>query len=159
MRKHVLPIAVPIRGFACIVLALGAAVAVRAPSFALERPPAGPAACEDPIEVELVMLTSIDWKPGAQIPEEIRKLDGKRIRIKGVMAMGTVEGVDSFQLVNDGCACGTTKVQHCVDVKLADDTTEYTPDEITVTGTFSVGEVEEDGFVVSLYRLADATYE
>ncbi len=156
MRKPSL--AASIRRLACAAALLVAAAAVRAPLLAQDEPP-GCAARDEPIEVELVTLTSIDWKPGNEIPEEIRKLDGKRIRINGVMAMGTVEGIDTFQLVSDGCACGTTKVHHFVEVTLADDTTEYSPDEITVTGTFSVGEVEEDGFVVSLYRIADATYE
>jgi hypothetical protein len=114
---------------------------------------------DEPIEVDLIELTLIDWQPGKEVPEKIKKLDGKRIRIKGLMAMGTVEGVDTFNLVTSGCSCGTTKLQHFVKVTLADDVTQFTPDEITLTGTFSVGEVEEDGFVTSLYRLKDAAIE
>ena len=114
---------------------------------------------DEPIEVDLVELTSIDWKPGQKVPKKFQELDGKRVVIKGVMALGTVEGVDNFQLVNDGCNCGTGKVQHFVQVTLAEGVTQYTPDEITVSGTFSVGELVEDGFVVSLFRLKDATIE
>jgi hypothetical protein len=114
---------------------------------------------DEPIEVDLIELTLIDWQPGKEVPEKIKKLDGKHIRIKGLMAMGTVEGVDTFNLVTSGCSCGTTKLQHFVKVTLADDVTQFTPDELTLTGVFSVGEEEEDGFVTSLYRLKDAAIE
>ena len=40
-----------------------------------------------------------------------------------------------------------------IEVSLTEDTTSFDPDIIWVEGTLSVGEVREDGFVVSLFRL------
>ncbi len=142
-----------------VVLSFALGAMALAPVASLQASPAPPVVDDEPIEVELSDLTTIDWRPGREVPEKIRKLDGKRIRIKGLMAMGTVEGVDTFNLVTSGCSCGTTKVQHFVKVTLADDVTQFTPDELTLTGVFSVGEEEEDGFVTSLYRLKDAAIE
>ena len=69
------------------------------------------------------------------------------------MGVGTLEGVDSFELLPEACECGRSKIQHFVDVTLTEGLTSYRPGRITIEGTFSVGEVEEDGFVVSMYRL------
>jgi hypothetical protein len=110
---------------------------------------------DEPIEVDLIELTLIDWRPKG-VPRDQARRETHPHRGDGV---GTVEGVDTFNLVTSGCSCGTTKLQHFVKVTLADDVTQFTPDEITLTGTFSVGEVEEDGFVTSLYRLKDAAIE
>ena len=108
---------------------------------------------EDPIEVNIAWLTSLDYKPGMKLPEEILALDGKKIQLVGYMAIGTLEGSESFELVPESCECGRSKVQHFIDVTMTDDVARFTPGRITLVGTFSVGEVKEDGFVTSLYRL------
>jgi hypothetical protein len=108
---------------------------------------------DDPIEVNIDWLTSVDYKPGMKLPDEILALDGKQVQLVGYMAIGTLEGDESFEFVPESCECGRSKVQHFIDVTLTDDVATFTPGRITLVGKFSVGEVKEDGFVTSLYRL------
>ena len=128
-----------------LILSLGAA------SFAT---PAPVPTTEDPvIELSLLDLMSIDYRPGKKLPPWVRSLDGRAVRIEGYMALGTPEGDDKFELVWDSCGCGQSNVNHFIEVSLTEDTTSFDPDIIWVEGTFSVGEIREDGFVVSLFRL------
>lgn len=112
-----------------------------------------PVSDDDPIEVNIAWLTSLEYRPGMKLPEEILALDGKKIQLVGYMAIGTLEGSESFELVPESCECGRSKVQHFIDVTMTEDVSRFTPGRITLVGTFSVGEVKEDGFVTSLYRL------
>lgn len=106
------------------------------------------------LQVSMQKLNGIEWEPGDEVPEEIAAYDGKRIEISGFMRNGTVEGESWFDLTNDSCGCGTSKLQHFVRVTIEDDTVSYDPKELTLTGSFEVSEREdEDGFVESLYRL------
>ena len=115
---------------------------------------AGPVADEEQaVKVDIAKLTSIKYRRGKTLPADIRELDGKRIRIEGYMSIGTMEGVESFELGPEACECGRSKVQHFIDVTMTDGLTVYRPGRFTIEGTFSVGEEEEDGFVVSLYRM------
>ncbi len=114
---------------------------------------------DDALAVEIVKLTSIDYRRGKDLPDDIQELDGKRIRIEGYMGIGTLEGVESFELLPEACECGRSKVQHFIDVTLTDGLTAYQPGRITIEGIFSAGEVEEDGFVVSLYRMTITSLE
>lgn len=108
---------------------------------------------DDPVEVSIAKLTSVEYKPGDDLPQEITDLDGQEISLEGYMALGTIEGVDHFELVPEPCECGRSKVQHFIDVKIEQGNVSYRPGRITLVGTFDVGEEVEDGFVVSLYRL------
>jgi hypothetical protein len=108
---------------------------------------------EEAVEVSIEKLTSIEYRPGQELPDEIAELDGKTVTIEGYMAIGTLEGVQKFELVPEPCECGRSKVQHFIDVTLTEGTTTFTPGRIELEGKLSVSEVEEDGFVVSLYRL------
>jgi hypothetical protein len=103
--------------------------------------------------VSIDWLTSLDYRRGMRLPDEILALDGQEVRISGYMAIGTLEGADVFELVPESCECGRSKVQHFIEVTLTEDRVRFMPGRIELTGKFSVGEVEEDGFVVSLYRL------
>ena len=115
-------------------------------------------AVEDPvIELSLLDLMSIDYRPGKRLPSWVRALDGRRVRVEGYMALGTPEGLDKFELVWDSCGCGQSNVNHFIEVTLTDETTTFDPDIIYVEGEFSVGEIREDGFVVSLFRLKAQT--
>ena len=108
---------------------------------------------DDPIEVDIMTLTKIDWQQGQELPKEIRELDGKTIVISGYMQSQFTDERETFLLVSDSCQCGgTPSPHHFIEVTL-DDKTEYKPGQLTFMGTLSVGEVEEDGFVKSLYRL------
>ena len=108
---------------------------------------------DDAVVVSIERLTSVEYKRGRALPEEILELDGKAVEIEGYMAIGTLEGVESFELVPEPCECGRSKVQHFIDVTLTEGLTTFKPGRIVLRGKFSVGEVKEDGFVTSLYRL------
>ncbi len=101
----------------------------------------------------MAKLTSINYRPGKELPTEVQALDGQRVRIEGYMALGTLEGIDTFEFVPESCECGRSKVQHFIDVTIEEGLTTFTPGRIVLEGVLSVGEVEEDGFVVSLYRM------
>ncbi|HJP00848.1 MAG TPA: hypothetical protein QF764_03675 [Planctomycetota bacterium] len=106
------------------------------------------------IEVSIMRLTSIQWRPGARLPDWVRALDGQRVKVVGYMALDTHEGARSFRQTWDQCGCESAKASHFIEVGLGEKTTGYNPDQITVIGTMSVGEQKEDGFVTSLFRLA-----
>ncbi|MCB9913536.1 MAG: hypothetical protein H6828_00135 [Planctomycetes bacterium] len=109
---------------------------------------------EDATVVQMVELNNVEYQIGDDLPDWVIALDGQRIEIAGFMRTGTLEGETWFDLTNDSCGCGTSKLQHFVRVTLESGTTSFTPDELTLTGTFAAGEQEdEDGFVESIYRL------
>lgn len=108
---------------------------------------------EEPIEVTLTKLIAAKYEPGESLDEEIQDYDGKKVTITGLMALGTLEGQETFELTSDACGCGQSKVNHFVKVTLVDEYTSYTPSEITVTGTFEASEEIVDGFVISVYRI------
>ena len=120
---------------------------------------AAPATEEPAIELSLLDLMSIEYSPGKRLPRWVRALDGKRVRLEGYMALGTPEGDEKFELLWDSCGCGQSNVHHFVEVSLTEETTSFTPDLIWVEGTFSVGEIREGGFVVSLFRLETTAIE
>ena len=132
-----------------LLLSLGAA--------SMTSPAAAPAAEDPVIELSLLELMSIDYRPGKRLPKWARALDGRRVRVEGYMALGTPEGIDKFELVWDSCGCGQSNVNHFIEVTLTDETTTFDPDIIYVEGELSVGEIREDGFVVSLFRLKAQT--
>ena len=114
---------------------------------------ANPAALEDPVEVDILKLTSIDWQPGQEVPKEIKNLDGRQIVISGYMQTQFRKARKSFLIVADSCQCtGTPLPHHFVKVTLPS-ATEYKPGQLTFIGTLAVSEEIEDGFVTSLYRL------
>lgn len=108
----------------------------------------------DVTEVSMLELNNIEYRIGDPLPDWVTALDGTRIKISGFMRNGTLEGETWFDLTNDSCGCGTSKLQHFVRVTLEDGTTTFSPDELSLEGTFAASEKEdEDGFVESLFRL------
>jgi hypothetical protein len=134
-----------------VPLASVTAEAARAP----HAPYAGVMVEDDEVlDLSLQKLADIEYEPGDDIDKEILAYNGRTIRITGYMRTGTTEGETWFDLTNDSCGCGTGKLQHFVRVTLEDDTTRFQPGELSLEGTFAVGEKEdEDGFVESIYRL------
>lgn len=124
-----------------------------APTASDAAAPAATPSAEDPLEVSIEYITSIDYKKGKALPKDILDLDGKTVMITGYMAIGTLEGATVFELVPESCECGRSKPQHFIEVTIESGGVTYAPGRIDLTGVFSVGEVEEDGFVTSLYRL------
>lgn len=105
------------------------------------------------IEVSILKLRNAIYRPGRPLPKWVSDLDGKRVSIWGHMAIGTLEGLSEFELVPESCECGRSKVNHFVDVKLTEGLTRFIPGRITLEGVFYASEIEEDGYITSLYRL------
>ena len=108
---------------------------------------------EEIIEVSILELKNMRYRPGRPLPKWVAALDGKRVRIWGYMAIGTLEGLEKFELVPESCECGRSKVNHFVDVTITEGVTRYIPGRITLIGDFEASEIEEDGYVTSLFRL------
>jgi hypothetical protein len=105
---------------------------------------------------------------GGTIPDDVRRLDGMTVRLSGYMvppnqaniAVGggaggaEVAGVTRFSLVPSlfSCCYGQPPgVQHVIDVQCRE--VPFTPKLVTVEGQLKVGEVKDDGFVVSLFSV------
>ncbi|MDP6408119.1 MAG: hypothetical protein QGI46_01950 [Planctomycetota bacterium] len=116
--------------------------------------PSLPRNSDGELEVSIMKLTSIEWRRGARLPDWVKALDGQRVKVLGYMALDTDEGSHSFRQTWDQCGCESAKASHFIAVDLGEKTTGYNPDEISVIGTMSVGEREEDGFITSLFRIA-----
>ncbi len=113
------------------------------------------ASSEDSVhEVSMVKLNNIVYEVGDDLPEWVAALDGETIKISGYMRNGTLEGESWFDLTNDSCGCGTSKLQHFVRVTLENGKTTFSPQELELEGTFSASEkLDEDDFVESIFRL------
>jgi len=95
-----------------------------------------------------------------QIPEKIRQLNGTQISIMGFMMPLSVDDdgkVDEFVLNGnyDRCFYGApSQINQWIHVKMQPGKgTRATHSPIVVSGTLEVGELIEDGEVISLYRM------
>ncbi len=103
--------------------------------------------------VDILTLTTIDYEEGEPLPSEVQSLDGEEISVSGFMHIFRGKA-DTFLLVTDPCACNARpKVFEFIEVTLDGEETTWGAGLIRVKGTLSVGEVKEDGFVTSIYRL------
>lgn len=139
------------------LLVLVAPVAALATVFV---PASTAAATLDAAELDVRDLTTIEWKVGDSLPDTITKYDGKRVVIRGYMHQSVTDKATRFPLVADSCQCADTLLpHHFIDVELKRGDTGPIPGEFEVLGKLSIGEVkDEDGFVVSLYRLSGEIY-
>ncbi len=116
---------------------------------------------QDPvIEVDLMRLTNINWEPGADVPEDIRALHGRRVVLRGFMHMNAEEDARTFPLVSESCQCSAgLLVHHFVEVDLGPNgRVRRMTGQFEVIGRFEVGEQWDDGFLTSLYRLKGRVY-
>ena len=69
------------------------------------------AAVEPTVEVDILTLTSIEWKPGDPLPEQVTELSGKRvvIRVTGDFEVGEV--LDDWGYVASLYRMSTDKVE------------------------------------------------
>lgn len=110
-----------------------------------------------------------DPEPGTQrqvlmtddvIPEAIRALDGQRILIAGYVAPLRTQGrgLTQFLLARDPLSCcfgPSPQMNHWIQVTLPRTEQRFRMFQaVTVVGTLSVGEVERNGSLQSIYRLA-----
>jgi hypothetical protein len=103
--------------------------------------------------ISLLQLRDARYRRGEPLEDWIVQLEGKFVAIEGYMALGTLEGLTRFELVPEECECGGSKVNHFVEVTMTEDVTRYKAGRFYMRGYFSASEVEEDGFVISVYRL------
>ena len=92
------------------------------------------------------------------IPADVRKLDGVKVKIPGVMIPLDQAGrVTKFMLCNDmmSCCYGTApKLQNVALVELPKD--KYiaaTTDRLSIEGTLHVSVKRDDGFVLSIFEI------
>jgi hypothetical protein len=97
--------------------------------------------------------------PGSQIPEDIRKLDGQRVGIRGfLLPVKMDDGLAvEFLLMRDRSFCcygAPPKINQWITVHLNGRGVKPVMDQvITVYGTLHVAEMRENGFLVGIYAL------
>lgn len=99
-----------------------------------------------------------DADKGGNIPDDVKRLSGSRIRLTGYMVpVDAAEHITRFALVPSlfSCCFGQPpQVQHtilCICPK--GKAVSYCPDEIAVEGTLAVDEKREDGYITSIFQL------
>jgi len=97
--------------------------------------------------------------PASQIPEDIRKLDGQRVGIRGfLLPVRMDDGLAvEFLLMRDRSFCcygAPPKINQWITVRLQGRGVKPVMDQvITVYGTLHVAEMRENGFLVGIYAL------
>jgi hypothetical protein len=97
--------------------------------------------------------------PSSQIPEDIRKLDGQRVGIRGfLLPVKMDDGLAvEFLLMRDRSFCcygAPPKINQWITVHLSGRGVKPVMDQvITVYGTLHVAEMRENGFLVGIYEL------
>lgn len=113
---------------------------------------------QEPPLIGFARLAGFEYTEGMTLPDNIKKLDGKKIRISGFMQtedrrqQGEAE---YFIIISDACGCEGTPMMNEVVFCVMPEGEKATikPGNVAVTGTFWVGEQKEDGIVVSLYGM------
>ena len=115
-------------------------------------------------EVDIQTLGNFDYdqEKGGNVPEDIRKLGGAVVRLKGYMIpMDQAENITQFALVPSLFACcfgQPPQIQHTVVVNCPKGkAVGYTADEIVVEGTLKVQEKKDDGYIISLFEMEVAS--
>ncbi len=104
------------------------------------------------------------YKP-SMLTDEIKKLDGKKIRLRGFVRPGFKQnGIKQFVFVRDNqeCCFGPgAALYDCVMVKMADEQSiDFTVRPISVVGTLYVKEfIGKDKKVWAIFRMKDAAKE
>ena len=144
------------------------------PDALLTPPPAPPSASErkphappKPGEVREIAIKDLgnfgyDADKGGNIPEDVKKLSGATVRVRGFMVpMDQADSVTQFALVADLFACcfgQPPQVQHTIIANCPPGkAVSYYPDELVVEGKLKVEEKKEDGFIVSLFEMEVAS--
>jgi hypothetical protein len=99
-----------------------------------------------------------DQEKGGNIPDDIKRLSGSSIRLKGYMIpMDQAENITQFALVPSLFACcfgQPPQIQHTIVVTCPKGkAVGYTADEILVEGTLKVQEKKDDGYIISLFEM------
>ena len=111
-------------------------------------------------EVSIQQLGNFEYdaEKGGNLPEDIKKLDGVKVKTRGYMIpLDQADNITEFALVADLFACcfgQPPQVQHTIVVHAPKGkAVTYYPDEIFVEGDLKVFEKKEDGIIVSVFEI------
>jgi hypothetical protein len=112
------------------------------------------------LEIAMQELGNFEYNAdkGGNIPDDVKKLSGSKVRIKGFMIpLDQADNISHFSLVPSLFACcfgQPPQVQHQVVVHTPKGkAVSYYPDEIVCEGTLKVEERKEDGYIVSVFEM------
>jgi hypothetical protein len=99
-----------------------------------------------------------DADKGGNIPEDVKKLTGTKVRLSGFMIpLDQADNISNFALVPSLFACcfgQAPQIQHQVIVHTPKGkAVPYFPDEIVCEGTLTVAEKKDDGYIISVFDL------
>jgi len=99
-----------------------------------------------------------DADKGGNIPEDVKKLSGTKVRMSGFMIpLDQADNISNFALVPSLFACcfgQAPQIQHQIIVRTPKGkAVPYFPDEIICEGTLKVEEHKDDGYIVSVFEL------
>lgn len=137
-----------------------AKVSATAPATAPTRQPHSPPKPGEIRDMDIRDLGNFDYDAakGGAIPDDVRRLNGATLRLKGFMIpMEEAEKISQFALVPSlfSCCFGRPPgIQHVIMVSCRPGKkVDLLPDQIVVEGVLTVRETKEDGYVVSLFQL------
>jgi hypothetical protein len=99
-----------------------------------------------------------DADKGGNIPEDVKKLTGTKVRLSGFMIpLDQADNISNFALVPSLFACcfgQAPQIQHQIIVHTPKGkAVPYFPDEIVCEGTLTVAEKKDDGYIISVFDL------
>lgn len=116
------------------------------------------------VSLEIKQLGNFEYDPekGGNIPADVLKMNGATVRLHGFMIpMDQAENISQFALVPSLFACcygQPPQIQHTIVVNCPKGkAVSYFSDEIVVTGTLTVKEKRDDGFIVSVFEMQAAS--
>jgi len=111
-------------------------------------------------EVKMQELGNFEYNSdkGGNIPEDVKKLTGVKVRVRGFMIpLDQADNISHFSLVPSLFACcfgQPPQIQHQIVVHTPKGkAVSYFPDEIICEGTLKVDEKKEDGYIVSVFEM------
>ena len=111
-------------------------------------------------EVPMIEFGDFEYVERRELPDHVRKWNGKLIRTTGYMNPGRqIRDVKEFELVKDrdSCCYGTRpKMNHFFQTTLKSGSTVYTSDPITLVGRFVIDEKWDGDWPLGLYWLNEA---
>lgn len=112
------------------------------------------------LEVSMKLLGNFEYdiEKGGNIPQDVRKLSGSKIKTTGFMIpIDQADKITQFALVPSLFACcfgQPPQVQHTILVKAPKGkAVAYYPDELVIEGILKVEETKEEGIVVNVFEL------
>jgi hypothetical protein len=113
-----------------------------------------------PLVIAIKELGNFDYDAdkGGNIPEDVKKLNGAKIRVQGFMIpLDQADNISHFSLVPSLFACcfgQPPQIQHQIVVSTPKGkAVGYYPDEIVCEGTLRVEEKKDDGYIVSVFEM------